>query len=244
MKSLKCIAISDSHSHDLTKVLAGFTADILFIAGDWSYKATFQEVANFKQELKDIRFQFREIIWINGNHELGMEQYPHLAKEITDYTDTRYLEDSGTSFIKDLIKYGIASKCHNRGREQYLAVWGSPVTPWFGGWAWNAMRGPEIASYWAKIPEDLDVLMTHGPAANTGLGVLPWTGEDVGCVDLYNRLMSMEKPPKVFISGHIHCTAGKTFKLLTNSGNVVDCYNVAICTEQYKAINQPTEFYV
>lgn len=242
MKSLHCLAISDTHDHDLTKLLAGRKADILFIGGDWSYKATFQEVENFKQELKDIRPQFREIVWINGNHELGMEQYPHLAKEITDYTDTRYLEDSSCSIRRE-VEFN-----YNGGEvvttDQYVKVWGSPVTPWFGGWAWNAMRGPEIASYWAKIPEGLDVLMTHGPAANTGLGVLPWTGEDVGCVDLYNRLMNMKNPPKVFISGHIHCTAGKTFKLLTNSGKVVDCYNVAICDERYKATNPITEFYI
>jgi len=239
MKSLHCLAISDTHDHDLTKLLAGRKADILFIAGDWSYKATFQEIANFKQELKDIRPQFREIVWINGNHELGMESFPFMSKEVADHTNTRYLEDS--EYFMDRVENDTSDVLV---RESYIRVWGSPVTPWFGGWAWNAMRGPEIASYWEKIPEGLDVLMTHGPAANTGLGILPWTGEDVGCVDLYNRLINMEKPPKVFISGHIHCTAGKTFKLLTKSGKVIDCYNVAICTEQYKAINPVTEFYI
>jgi Icc-related predicted phosphoesterase len=243
MKSLKCIAISDSHSHDLTKVLAGFTADILFIAGDWSYKATFQEVANFKQELKDIRPQFREIVWINGNHELGMEQYPHLDKEITDYTDTRYLEDSGCSIRREI------ESGYNSGEvvttDQYVKVWGSPATPWFGGWAYNYQRGPEIARVWENIPEGLDILMTHGPINGIN-DMLPWSGEQVGCLDLRNKLNELQRPPRVHLSGHLHVnySGGVPTKFLTDSGNVVDCYNVAICTEQYKATNQPTEFYI
>lgn len=239
MKSLKCIAISDSHSHDLTKVLAGVTADILFIAGDWSYKATFQEVANFKQELKDIRPQFREIVWINGNHELGMESFPFMSEEVAKYSNTTYLEDSGISLLRET-GHGDVSL-----REHVIKIWGSPATPWFGGWAYNYQRGPEIAQVWESIPEGLDILMTHGPINGIN-DMLPWSGERVGCLDLRNKLNELQRPPRVHLSGHLHVnySGGIPTKFLTDSGNVVDCYNVAICTEQYKAINQPTEFYI
>ena len=239
MKSLKCIAISDSHSHDLTKVLAGVTADILFIAGDWSYKATFQEVANFKQELKDIRPQFREIVWINGNHELGMESFPFMSEEVAKYSNTTYLEDSGISLLRET-GHGDVSL-----REHVIKIWGSPATPWFGGWAYNYQRGPEIARVWENIPEGLDILMTHGPINGIN-DMLPWSGERVGCLDLRNKLNELQRPPRVHLSGHLHVnySGGVPTKFLTDSGNVVDCYNVAICTEQYKAINQPTEFYI
>lgn len=239
MKSLKCIAISDSHSHDLTKVLAGVTADILFIAGDWSYKATFQEVANFKQELKDIRPQFREIVWINGNHELGMESFPFMSEEVAKYSNTTYLEDSGISLLRET-GHGDVSL-----REHVIKIWGSPATPWFGGWAYNYQRGPEIAQVWESIPEGLDILMTHGPINGIN-DMLPWSGERVGCLDLRNKLNELQMPPRVHLSGHLHVnySGGVPTKFLTDSGNVVDCYNVAICTEQYKATNQPTEFYI
>lgn len=230
MKTLRCIGISDTHSHDLTKILAGRKADILFIAGDWSYKATFQEIANFKQELIDIRPQFKEICVISGNHELGMEDNPHIAQEIARDCGVQYLEESEVT----LEIY-----------DRKIRVWGSPATPWFGGWAYNYQRGPELAKHWEQIPEGLDVLMTHGPPNGIN-DMLPWSGERVGCLDLRNRLEEMMLPPRISLSGHLHCnySGGVPTKLLTDNGKIVDCYNVSVCTEQYKPTNPPTEFYI
>ncbi len=230
MKSLKCIAISDSHSHDLTKVLAGFTADILFIAGDWSYQADWREVEQFKIYLNIIRPQFREVVFICGNHELGIEASPWIGKEIALATNTTYLENSEVTIEM---------------YDRKVRIWGSPATPYFGGWAYNYRRGPEIARIWEPIPEDLDILVTHGPINGVN-DFLPWSGERVGCLDLRNKLNELQMPPRVHLSGHLHVnySGGVPTKFLTDSGNVVDCYNVAICTEQYKATNQPTEFYI
>ncbi|WP_199698433.1 hypothetical protein, partial [Deinococcus cavernae] len=41
--------------------------------------------------------------------------------------------------------------------------WGSPVTPFFCNWAFNRHED-EIGRHWAMIPDDVDVLVTHGPA--------------------------------------------------------------------------------
>ena len=67
--SVRVIAISDTHSHSLPSILEGCEADLLLVAGDWSYKATPQEIRNFISDLKAIRSKFKEIVWINGNHE-------------------------------------------------------------------------------------------------------------------------------------------------------------------------------
>ena len=52
-----------------------------------------------------------------------------------------------------------------------VKVYGSPWQPWFGGWAFNLERGPDIAAKWALIPDDTDVLLTHGPPAGTALAL-------------------------------------------------------------------------
>ena len=44
-----------------------------------------------------------------------------------------------------------------------LRFWGSPVTPRFCSWAFNADRGAPIRRYWDAIAPDVDVLVTHGP---------------------------------------------------------------------------------
>jgi len=42
-------------------------------------------------------------------------------------------------------------------------IYGSPWTPYFFGWAFNAQRGKECAEIWSKIPTDTEILITHGP---------------------------------------------------------------------------------
>ena len=45
-----------------------------------------------------------------------------------------------------------------------IKIWGSPITPYFYGWAYNRNRGEEIKKHWDLIPDDIDILVTHGPA--------------------------------------------------------------------------------
>jgi hypothetical protein len=60
-----------------------------------------------------------------------------------------------------------------------LKLWGSPVTPIFEDWVF--MHGTAtIGTYWDAIPDDTDVLITHGPARGVLDQVLP-EGERVGC---------------------------------------------------------------
>lgn len=224
MKALKVIAISDFHSTPLSQILSGVEADLLLIAGDWSYKATWQEIANFKADLIEVRDQFDQIVMIHGNHELGIEAFPYVSEVIERDTGVRVLQESGFEF---------------KGRT----FWGSPATPYFGGWAFNYQRGEEIARIWEQIPENLDVLLTHGPPYGI-LDTLVWNGEHVGCEELRKRLDTMENPPKAVVFGHIHHWGGQSFRHKTPAGRFIDCYNVSICTESYDPTNPITEFYI
>ncbi len=55
----------------------------------------------------------------------------------------KYLEDSSITL------YGIN-------------IYGSPWQPFFCNWAFNLPRGEELASKWSAIPQETDVLLTHG----------------------------------------------------------------------------------
>lgn len=229
MTAIKCIAISDTHTHDLRQILKNKYADLLLIGGDVSYKGTPAEIANFTEELLAVRPQFEKCCFIWGNHELGLEFNIEASRATADLTDTIYLENEGTTVHFD------------NGRE--LKVWGSPVTPYFGGWAWNAHRGAEIAEYWKEIPEGLDLCLIHGGIMGL-LDVVKWTGEHVGCQDLRDRFDEMEAPPKHFLAGHTHHMGNQQVRHITKKGKFMNVYNVAVCDEGYSPTNGVTEFYL
>ena len=96
-----------------------------------------------------------------------------------------------------------------------LKVYGSPWQPFYGGWAFNLHRGPDLAAMWAKIPDDITILVTHGPPE----GILDrnnW-GENVGCRDLLGRVMELR--PRLHVFGHIHEAAGRLDTLYTTFVN-------------------------
>lgn len=102
--------------------------------------------------------------------------------------DFHYLEDSGVEI-------------------EGIKFWGSPVTPPFMNWAF--MRTPEkIKPHWDAIPDDTDVLITHGPMRN----VLDFVdnrfgSERTGCEVLVDAIERVK--PKYHIFGHIHDMYGK-----------------------------------
>ncbi len=117
---------------------------------------------------------------IAGNHDLVFEQAPG---DVPDLPWT-YLEDSGA-------------------RVAGLTVWGSPWTPWFYDWAFNAPRvdGESfLRERWASAPPDTDVLLLHGPPS--GYGDLVPPNRRVGStaeLELLDRVT-----PALCVYGHIH----------------------------------------
>ena len=43
--------------------------------------------------------------------------------------------------------------------------------PEFGGWAFNLQRGKPCHEKWVKIPEGVDILITHGPPLDMEISV-------------------------------------------------------------------------
>jgi Icc-related predicted phosphoesterase len=131
-------------------------------------------------------------IFIAGNHD-GSLQKGLVTKADFDSRDIHYLYNDSVTI-------------------EGLKIWGSPFSPTFGDWSFGMARH-KIGSLWDTIPEDTDIVLTHGPP----VGVLDITNrrdnlqEQCGCRSLMKRIREIQ--PKAVMFGHIHntkdvCNAG------------------------------------
>lgn len=209
----KLICISDTHQQFVKNLPDG---DILVHSGDWCSRGSIHELSIFVEQLKLYKKQFKHIIVIAGNHDFVAEKHPQLTKLEIESTGAIYLDDSG---------------CEIEG----LKFHGSAITPFFCNWAFN--RYPDdIKKHWEMIPEDINVLITHGPPYKIldkldEHGSLP--GSHVGCPDLLKKIKTL-KDLKCHIFGHIHCNGGQS-----RLEDGVHFINAAVLNEQYKMKQSP-----
>lgn len=170
--------ISDTHGlHDRLKLTAG---TILIHAGDITEYGTEDEVAEFLVWFSRQVFKYK--IFIAGNHDLFLEECTPAERKRLMPSDVIYLQNSGIEIAG-------------------INIWGSPVTPYFLGMAFNARQGTEIKKVWNKIPTDTEVLITHGPPK----GILD---NGVGDEELLYRINQIH--PTVHCFGHAHGQNGIT----------------------------------
>jgi hypothetical protein len=129
-----------------------------------------------------------------------------------------------------------------------LKIYGSPWTPAFGfDWAYNACRDlveaahcfkPFIGDIWAKIPEDTNILITHGQPMGILDEALDMFGTGrmihVGDAELLKRINSLSNL-KIHAGGHLHRNGGQLFQ--QEDGKIF--INASVCDENYKPVNKP-----
>ena len=205
---MKIVCISDTHGmEDQLQMPPG---DLLIHAGDITNKGEISQLAKFNDWLR--QQDYEKIVVIPGNHDRSIPKDKR-ASEILTHCD--FLIDSSTSF---------------RG----LKIYGSPWTPWFGGhyWVYNRKRGPSINDAWVKIPNDTDILVTHGPPYGI-LDRVSRTIEGQGCKDLLRHVRRVK--PKLHVFGHLHDNHGQKFL----HGSNILFVNATSCNEAYEPINPP-----
>lgn len=204
---MRLVCLSDTHSmHRQVDVPDG---DVLIHAGDCLGAGTLDELDDLNDWLASL--PHRHKILIAGNHDWCFQNDPEAARRRV--TGAIYLQDSGVTL--DGIRF-----------------WGSPWTPVFFDWAFNLGRGAPLAERWALIPEQTDVLITHGPPAGI-LDKVP-AGlhfENVGCANLLAVVEQMQPPIHIF--GHIHEGYGR------HDSNGTLFVNASTCQANYKPINPP-----
>jgi hypothetical protein len=181
---MRIVGLADTHlSHDGLQIPDG---DVLVHAGDALQHGDLEELRRAVDFFGGLPHPTK--VFVAGNHEVCLEKRPAEARAVVEDAGFLYLEDAG-AVIDGLVFYG------------------APWQPKFRIWAFGAKRGPELAAKWKKIPDRVDVLVTHGPPQGFG-DRIEWGGaiRRVGCADLAARVRQVA--PSLHLFGHIHQDAG------------------------------------
>lgn len=222
---MKIVCISDTHNKH--KQISLDEGDILIHAGDATGRGQSGEILPFLYWFSEQKFKHK--VLIAGNHDFGFEREPSRYEELCIQLGITYLNDSGANI-------------------EGLNIWGSPVQPEFFNWAFNRRIEeklpdsydpfhsyekihPFIKPHWDLIPDNTDILITHGPP----LGIMDevprnfkQTMLSVGCPHLLDAINRVK--PKIHIFGHIHEQHGifKTKEtVFVNAAQLDDSYLVA-----------------
>ena len=191
--------------------------DLLLHAGDLTFKGEPWEITQELDILAAKTKDFKKVIFVQGNHEYRLRNQPEIVKILCEERGIQLLHHEPTEF-------------------EGLKIFGSPYTPTFGRWAFMANRGPDIKRLWDQVPDDTNILITHGPAHMINDKILeeyrsPGESLNVGCEELAYRVSQL-KALKLHVCGHIHNGYGQVDVL------GVKHVNASICTERYEPLNK------
>jgi len=161
-------------------------ADILLHTGDFTNHGSLEEIASFNNWLGKLKKKYAHIIVILGNH------------------DTWGQKD--TSIVRPLLSN--ATMLENEEIEVLgIRIYGSP---WYKN---QPAASPDKATFtsemFEKIPQNVDILMTHGPAH--GIFDLLGSLHSWGASGLLREAIEA-KSPKVHLFGHLHEQRGVWYR--------------------------------
>lgn len=189
---MRIVAVADTHL--FTEDLEVPDGDLFLHAGDLCRGGNLTELAYACEWLDSLPHEHKVVI--AGNHDRAFELAPDEAKaRLPD--SVIYLQDSGVEI-------------------EGIKIWGSPWQPEFHNWAFNLPRGLALREKWALIPDDIDILMTHGPP--DGYGDRTSSTRGTGCKELRAALDRVA--PRLHVFGHIHEDGGVWEHGLTLVANV------------------------
>ena len=175
---MRIVLISDTHGlHRQLDVPGG---DLLIHAGDIT--------TNSKPD------------WMYRHFDIWLGELPHRHKIVIPGNNDYLLEDPKERKVITNAMLLVDSGVEIEG----LKVWGSPVTPLYGG-AFGMSRPEDRKKLWASIPEGLDILVTHTPPFAILDHSLP-SGPREGCPYLFAEVFRAR--PRLHVFGHIHAGYG------------------------------------
>lgn len=208
--------ISDTHGkHNLLNDDLELGGDIIIHAGDMSNVGRPHEIKEFFEWFSSLNYTYK--VLIAGNHDWGFQNNMSSINEILHkYKDSViYLQDKMVTI-------------------EGFKIYGSPWQPEFCDWAFNLPRnGNGLKQVWDKIPENLDILITHGPPF-THLDQVIGNPINLGCELLKERIDIVK--PKLHVFGHIHSSHG--YKYTTHTRFI----NASVLDERYEYTYTPLTF--
>lgn len=165
-----------SDTHELHRDLEIPYGDVLIHTGDFTMNSVSTEkLLDFNDWLGDLPHPYR--IVVPGNHDFVVEDGAR-----------RQLIPNATLLANEAIEV------------MGLKIWGSPVTPLLS----EAFGGPsdrDRAELYSRIPDDTDVLVTHGPPYDI-LDQAPDSELHQGCKQLLAAVRRVK--PMIHVFGRVH----------------------------------------
>lgn len=195
---INVIATSDLHGN-LIAIKQKF--DLLLICGDilplkiqrdyeQSEKWIFNDFLKWINNLKSLD-EKSKVVFIAGNHDFYFELCEeNIAQKLFDKTGGRliYLKDDGYTVYKNDDKY---------------VIYGTPFCKPLYGWAFCKQ---DYAKHYKKIPNDIDILITHEALDYEDYGMSTegrCKGRNFGSKELTEEVFNRIRP-KYHFFGHIH----------------------------------------
>jgi Icc-related predicted phosphoesterase len=206
---MKIACISDTHGIFLPDIPDD--ADVVFHAGDVGpdRKPSIWFAYEFSNWAKKVA---RPIYFTWGNHDFIGQK----------------------SEVLDLLPSNVTCCVDRQLDIDGVKVWFSPWSNIFGDWAFMEVES-ELRKKYAKIPDDTNIIVSHGPPKGFGDRTLPiWTGrsEQVGSTSLLEQFQALPNASHL-ICGHIHEARGTYVLQSDPSKEVINCAQV---DERYQSL--------
>lgn len=159
-----------------------------------------------------------QVYLVGGNHDFFMD---NRKREINKYllgTKITYLENEGAEYLD--------------GEGRTIKIWGSPLCHRFGYWAFMKDEDYEQEQF-DKMPDDLDILLTHDAALNrSDICLENFVKEHIGNEQLLYAVARTK--PKYHFFGHLHTA---NHNIVEFDGTKTAC--VSMLNEQYQCVFKP-----
>lgn len=226
---MKITAISDLHGN--RPILPG--GDLLIVAGDLTAADSPQQYRLFNEWIE--KQEYSKKVVICGNHDKWIasgslflsstdRNFEYLCDSVTEFEYEQEMEEEH-KFL-GVICYKIKKK---------LKIYGTPWTRWFEGVnpdcdAFMFRHELDLEKKFDMIPEDTDILISHGPCYRRLDKTL--YGDYAGSIALRDRVDYLKgKQLKYHIHGHIH----EAYGMEEEAG--LKTFNVARMNRAYKPVN-------
>jgi len=223
---MKVVAFADMHGHLDFDIPDG---DLYLIGGDicpatdhgYAFQLDWLHTT-FRAFLG--RLGIEKVFWVGGNHDLVLEGR---SCPLGDDLRSCYLQDEVME-------------------RAGLKVWGSPWSKPFNRWAFQLEENIADLIY-RHIPEDVDIVISHGPpwkhgekvfhgTRMNGTPIVPEFTRHTGSKVLFNKLLELQ--PKLVVTGHIHESAG-IYPIEHQKTIVANC---SVLDGNYEMKNKPKLF--
>ena len=179
---VRIVVVSDTHG--MHRALNIPACDILIHCGDATNFGAVEEVAAFAGWCNDLKSTslVKHIVFCPGNHDLGLYEASATDKAthrqtLKKISKVHYLVDSAVTLCG-------------------LRIYGSPWTRRaMSKWAFPFESEQKAYDIFKRIPEDVDILVTHGPPK----GIMDSGFGSIALMDIVQK-----RQPTYHLFGHVH----------------------------------------